>query len=272
MSIHRTCAAAAALLALAACSDNPAAGPGGGDGNIQLRFGVSGSGAALSSGARLQTGGTGQLTVTGANGTLRIDDLRMVVAEFELKGDDDVNTCGQAACAEDDCDDFNAGPMFIDLPLTGGSVAVGSGNVPAGTYREVEFAVEDLDDDKENAAERARIEQLWQQIRGQFADWPRDASLLVVGTFTPAGGQPQSFRAFIEAEVEIETELSPRLVVGQGESRSVDVLLDPAAIFRSGGNVLNLAQASGRQELEIRIENGFHGRSGSSSSPGSDDD
>jgi len=261
MSIHRsTLAAAAALLALAACSDNPAAG--GGESTVQLRFGVAG-GQALSSAARFQTGGTDQLVVTGTNGTLRIDDLRVVVAEFELKGDDDVNTCGQAAGAVDDCEDFNAGPMFIDLPLAGGSVPVGSGDVPPGTYEEVEFEVEDLDDDEENAAERARIEQLWQQIRGQFPDWPRDASLLVVGTFTPTGGAPQAFRAFVEAEIEIETELSPRLVVGQGESRGVDVLLDPAAIFRSGANVLNLAQTSGRQELEIRIENGFRGRSGS---------
>ena len=69
----------------------------------------------------------------------------------------------------------------------------------------------------------------------------------------------------MEAEIEIETELSPPLVVGDGEARSLDVLLDPAAIFRSGANVLNLAQSSGRNELEIRIENGFSGR-------GSDDD
>ena len=264
MSIHRT-RAAAALLALAACAENPG-GPGGGEARVQLRFGVAGS-QALTSAARFQTGGTDQLTLTGSNGTLRIDDLRMVVAEFELKGDDDVNTCGQAAGAADDCEDFNAGPLFIDLPLTGGSVPVGSGDVPPGTYEEVEFEVEDLDDDEENAAERARIEQLWQQIRAQFPDWPRDASLLVVGAFTPTGGAPQSFRAFIEAEIEIETDLNPRLVVGQGESRSVDVLLDPATLFRSGAGVLNLAQASGRQELEIRIENGFHGRGS-----GSDDD
>lgn len=273
MPMHRTLAAAATLLALSACSDNPAdGGPGGGDARVQLRFGVAG-GQAFAASPRLQTGGTDALTVTGANGTLRIDDLRMVVAEFELKGDDDVNTCGQTAGAADDCDDFNAGPMFIDLPLTGGSVPIGSGDVPAGTYREVEFEVEDLDDDEENPAERARIEQLWQQIRAQFPDWPRDASLLVAGTFTPAGGQPQTFRTFVEAEIEIETALSPRLVVGQGESRTADVLLDPASIFRSGGNVLNLAQASGRNELEIRIENGFHGRgSGSNSGSGGGDD
>lgn len=257
MGNNRTFATAAALLALAACSDNPAAG--GSAGNVQLRFGMAG-GASLSSGVRFQTGGTDQLTITGANGTLRIDDLRMVVAEFELEGDDNVNRCGESAGAADDCEDFEAGPMFIDLPLTGGSVPVGSGNVPAGTYREVEFEVEDLDDDEENAAERARIEQLRAQILAQFPDWPRDASLLVVGTFTPTGGAPQSFRVFLEAEIEIETELSPRLVVGEGESRGVDVLLDPAAIFRSGNNVLNLAQASGRNELEIRIENGFRGR------------
>lgn len=261
MWIHRTLSAAIALLALSACSDNPAAG---GAGNVRLRFGVAGS-QAMASGALLQTGGTDQLTITGANGTLRIDDLRMVVAEFELDGDDDVNRCGEAQGAADDCEDFEAGPMFIDLPLTGGTVPVGSGNVPAGTYREVEFEVEDLDEDEEDAAERARIEQLRAQILAQFPDWPRDASLLVVGSFTPAGGAPQNFRAFIEAEIEIETELNPRLVVGEGETRSVEVMLDPAAIFRSGANVLNLAQSSGRNELEIRIENGFRGR-------GSDDD
>jgi hypothetical protein len=261
MKTHRTIAAAAAFLALVAC-DNPAGG-GGGDGAVRLRFGVAGS-QALASQARFQTGGADQLVLTGSNGTLRIDDLRMVVAEFELDGDDDLNPCGRQPGAVDDCEDFEAGPMFIDLPLTGGAVPVGSGDLPAGVYEEVEFEVEDLDDDEEDPAERARIEQLRGQILAQFPDWPRDASLLVVGTFTPTGGQPVSFRAFVEAEIEIETELSPPLVVGDGEPRSLDVLLDPAAIFRSGANVLNLSQPTGRVELESRIRSGFSGRGGSS--------
>ena len=253
-------AAGAALLALSACGDNPFARSGG-EARVQVRFGVE-SGQAPASAARFQTNGTDQLVISGANGTLRIDDLRLVVAEFELKGDDDVDTCGLQPGAADDCEDFDAGPLFVDLPLGGGTVPVATGDVPAGVYEEVEFEAEDLDDDEENAAERARIAQVRQQILALFPDWPPKASMLVVGSFTPAGGQPVSFRTFVEAEIEIETELNPPLVVAEGESRSVEVLLDPAALFLSGGNVLNLAQPAGRLELEVRIRNGFRGRSG----------
>jgi hypothetical protein len=47
----------------------------------------------------------------------------------------------------------------------------------------------------------------------------------------------------------------------------VSILLDPAVIFRSGNNVLDLSQSNGRL-LEIEIENGFSGRSGSNSGQG----
>jgi hypothetical protein len=165
----------------------------------------------------------------------------------------------------DDCEDFDAGPMFVDLPLAGGPVAVGSGDVPAGVYDEVEFEVEDLDDDEENAAERQRIEALRGQILAQFPDWPRDASMLVVGSFTPAGGAARPFRVFIEAEIEIELDLSPPLTVGEGATGSLDVTLDPAVIFKNGSNVLDLSSAGSRFELEVELENGFRGRSGSNS-------
>ena len=263
MLSHRTFAACGiALAALAACSDASPTG-GGSDARVQVRFGVAG-GAAQSSLARFQTSGTDGLTLTGANGTLAISDIRLVVAEFELDGDDDVNRCGDGTAATDDCEDFDVGPMLVDLPLSAGPAAVTTGDIPPGVYDELEFEVEDLDDDEENPAERARIEALRGQILAAFPDWPRDASMLVVGSFTPTGGTARPFRVFVEAEIEIETELSPPLVVGDGEARSIDVLLDPGAIFRSGANVLNLTQPTGRLELETRIRNGFQGRSGSS--------
>lgn len=260
MPSHRVIAACGIALAaaLAACSDSPTGG-GGGDARLQLRFGVQG-GQALASRASFQTSGTDQLVIAGGNGTLRIDDIRLVVAEFELDGDDDVNPC-----AGDDCEDFDAGPLFVDLPLTGGPVSVGSGDVPPGVYDEVEFEVEDLDDDEEDAAERQRIEALRGQILAQFADWPRDASMLVVGSFTPTGGAARPFRVFVEAEIEIELDLSPPLTVGEGAAGSLDVTLDPAILFKNGNDVLDLSSASGRTEIEIELENGFRGRSGSNS-------
>ena len=259
MLSHRAfsfCGAALAASLLTGCADGPLGGGPGDDARVQLRFGVSG---APSSSARFQTGGTEGLVVTGSNGTLSISDIRLVVAEFELDGDDDVNPC-QATGGGDDCEDFDAGPMFVDLPLAGGPVAVGAGDVPPGVYDEVEFEVEDLDDDEENATERQRIEALRQQILAQFPDWPRDASMLVVGTFTPTGGAARPFRAFVEAEIEIELGLSPALTVAEGGTGSLDVTLDPQAIFRSGNTVLDLSTASARTRLEVEIENGFSGR------------
>jgi hypothetical protein len=256
---HRVFAACGLAAALAACADSPTGQ--GSDARVQVRFGVQG-GQAPASRALLETSGSDPLVVAGTNGTLTITDIRLVVAEFELDGDDDVNRCGQNG-GVDDCEDFNAGPMFVDLPLAGGPVSVGSGEVTAGVYDEVEFEVEDLDDDEENPAEAARIAALRQQILAQFPDWPRDASMLVVGTFTPAGGSARPFRAFIEAEIEIELGLNPPLTVNEGATGSLDVTLDPQVIFKNGSSVLDLSSAGGRFELEVEIESGFRGRGGS---------
>lgn len=243
---------AAGLFVLGACADNPAASSSSEDaGRVALRFGVQGASSAA---IAPQTSGADRLVLTGANGTLAIDDLRLVVSRFRLKGDDDRSTC-----TGDDCDDFNAGPMFIDVPLGPTAAAVASGTIPAGVYRRVDFRVRDLDDDEENPAERVGIDSLRQVIQSQFGDWPRQASMLVIGTFTPTGGTPVAFRAYLRTRFDVRLELSPPLTVGQGEQRSVDVLVDPATLFRSGGNVANLTQASGLRDVENRADDSFSG-------------
>jgi hypothetical protein len=190
-------------LALSAC-ESATAGEGG---DVRIRMGARTSTAAVEG---------GPLVVPGDNGELTITDLRVVVAEFELKGDDDLNPCAAAGGA-DDCEDFDAGPMFVDLPLAG-EVTVSAGAVPPGSYREIDFEVEDLDDDEEEPAEAERIRVLLQQIRAEFADWPEDASILVVGSFRPRSGgvlgAPVQFRVFLEAEIEVEIE--PDAAAGGG--------------------------------------------------------
>jgi hypothetical protein len=233
-------------LAVAACDSATSAGAGG---DVRLRMG-----------ARTAVGAAAPespLVLPGDNGELTITDLRVIVAEFELKGDDDLNPCDRTGAGED-CEDFDAGPLFVDLPLHS-SATVSTGTVPPGTYRELEFEVEDLDDDEEDPAEAARIQALLQQVRAQFPDWPRDASMLVVGSFRPregAGlGAPRPFRVYIEAEMETEVVFSPPLVVGSAPLE-VTVTLDPALVFRTGTQVVDLARFDG-QLLEWEMDDGF---------------
>ena len=95
--------------------------------------------------------------VTGIIGTvilgLAVTALVVLIVVIAVSGEHlDASRWDDDAYIAEHCEDFDAGPMFIDLPLTGGAVPVGSGELPAGVYEEVEFEVEDLDDDEEDGS------------------------------------------------------------------------------------------------------------------------
>lgn len=218
------------------------------DGGVAVAFAMSRSAATTSS----------ALTLQGTNGTLAIDDLRIIVERFELKRTDDDQ------CVEEDhsCERFRAPPRFLDIPLDGSAVVAVTQDVEPGSYRRLRFEIEDLDDDEDDPVEAAQIRTLLTQIRSQFPQWPRDASMRVTGTFTPTGGVAQRFEVFFEAEVEIEKEFVPPAIIGSDAARFT-VLLDPALWFRTaGGAVLDLSQfdfaRTGRiVEFEFEAEDGF---------------
>lgn len=243
--------------ALAACGSDDPTGP---EGTVPVRVAFSTGGAALSStsGASFSLNGMDQLTLTGENGTLVITDIRLIVAEFELERD-------EAACVEgiedDDCEEFEAPPSLLDLPLEGGSVVVATANVPEGTYTEFEFEVEDLDlDDDDEVITRQRIEQIRAELLGLFPAFPDDASMVVTGTFTPTAGVPQSFTVFFDADIEVEMDLVPPLVIDAtgAASRTITINLDPTLWFQANGQVLDLSAFNGQTlEFEAEIEDGF---------------
>lgn len=202
----------------------------------------------------------GQLVIGGSNGTLTIDDLRVIVDRFELRREDDDD------CIEEDhsCERFSAPPLFIDVPLAGGSTVAVTQPVEPDTYRRLKFEIEDLDDDETSPERAALIAQLLADVRAEFPDWPREASMLVTGTFTPTGGDPQAYRVYFEAEVEVRMELDPPAVVtDDGNGATFTVMLDPALWFmRTDGTVRNLAvldfDVTGDvEEFEIEIRDGF---------------
>lgn len=196
------------------------------------------------------------LTLTGSNGALTLDEVWMIVAEFELELEDD-DACDDSI-EDDSCEEFEAPPQFIQLPLDGGTEPTVSQPVPPGVYDELEFEVEDLelDEDDEDAGE---IQALFAAIRAQFPDWPEEASMLVTGTFTPTGGSAVTFRVFFEAEIEIEIEFDPPLDLTDGTDATVSVVVDPAAWFaRLDGTVMDLSQFEGQVvEFESEMEDGF---------------
>lgn len=249
----------AGILGLLGCEG--ATGPEG-TANVSVAF----SPADLSSASadvRSLPGPSLTVTADGSNGTLTLDSVHLVMSEFELKRSeracaDDVDGTGEG---DDDCEEFEAGPRFVEVPLQAGSATAVTQQVPAGTYVGLEFEVEDLEDD--GGGDDGNRPGFLEQIRGEFAEWPRDASMRVAGRFTPDGGEERRFVAYFEAEIEIEKRFPSPLTVDGSGSRTVTVEVAPGEWFtRPDGSVADLSrydwETTGRlAELEIDLEDGF---------------
>ncbi len=268
--LNRAAGVLLAASALAACGDSTGVGD---PRAVSVSFQVTTAAAAQGVSAPAMASGPGTtsgpmlvagppLVLEGTNGTLTIDEIRLIVAEVELDGADDA--CNDDLAGDDDCADFEAPPRMLDLPLDGSPVAAFEGLIPANTYEELEFEIEDLEDDEDDAEFAAEIAALRADILGEFPDWPRKGTALVVGSFEDLDGVSTSFRVYIEAEIEVERALVPPLVVGEaGPVPDLTVDLRPDIWFgQSDGSVLELHlwdfDATGQVlEFELEMEEGF---------------
>src|SRR4051794_28497897 len=91
-------ALAAAPLALAACSDSTGTDA---PGQVQLRFGVASGALALKAPAEGLAQASAPLAITGANGTLSITSIRVVLDKFQLRGVHDQPCTGTAGANDD---------------------------------------------------------------------------------------------------------------------------------------------------------------------------
>lgn len=194
--------------------------------------------------------------ISGSNGTLRLEEIRFIVENFEL----------DVADGEDSLD-VEAPPSFLNLPLNSTDFAsAGSFEIPPETYDEFEFEVDDLEADEDDSQEeQQQIEDLFNEIQNieTFSNWPREASMVAIGTFTPTDGEAQPFQTYMETEIEVERELSPPLEVTEdGLSRSLTVKMDPSLWFSrpDSDEVINLhtwQQNWENEEEMLEIENEF---------------
>jgi len=232
--------------------------------NLTLQFQTSNS----STSNKVSNAESGQLNdtlrVDGSNGTLVIDDIRFIVEDFELERAE--GECDNLEGAEEEgCEEFEADPFFVDLPLEGELLNLDTSPIEAGLYEELEFEVEDIDfDEEEDSNDEESKQELRNQVRSEFPDWPESVSMVITGIFTDNQGNESPFKTFAEAEVEIEMEFNPPLEVGEDTiNRLLRINIDPALWFtKSDGSVIDLSQHDFEStgsilELEVEIENGF---------------
>lgn len=173
----------------------------------------------------------------GTNGTLTIDEIRIVVSDFALEAPDG-NCSGAVGCAR-----FGGAPLATPVPLTSGNVPLVQSAISAGNYDELKFEVENLQADEADDQDKAAdLSELLQEVRQDVADWPENGSVYVTGQFTPTDGDPVPYRTFLEAEVEVALSFGAPLAISDEDTGDqIVVRISPAQWF-SGEQVVDLSQ------------------------------
>lgn len=222
-------------------------------GNVKIQFEtVTSSSKALSSSSAKFNSEHDSLVVEGGNGSLQIDDIRFIVDKFKFEFEDD-GCEGTEAEEGPDCEEFEAEPFFVDLPLDNDTLSLANDEIGTGLYKKIEFEVKDLDFENEEEGEDEEHQALADSIRAEFPEWPDEASMILVGTFTPNGGDPQPFKVFAKAEIEIEHEFEPPLeVTDNNMQKVVSVHINPARwLLQADGSVLDLTQYDWDRNQEL---------------------
>jgi hypothetical protein len=94
------------------------------------------AGAALADRASFATTTDGPLIIVAGADTLRIDSVRVVLAQVTLRqlADTLCGTTDYNDAADPTCTDLNTGPFVVKLPLTAGALSLFDIPIPKGTY------------------------------------------------------------------------------------------------------------------------------------------
>jgi hypothetical protein len=185
-----------------------------------------------------------------------IETVQIVLSEIEFERADADEACrsdddDEGEGDDDDCEEFEEGPVLVELPLDGDQPAVViESALPEGLWEEVEFEIDALDDD-----DAAFLDE---------TGFPEDVSIRVTGTWTPAGGEAQSFTYLSDLDEEKEIEFEPPIEVTAESPKNVTFRVNVDTWFRtSGGMLVNPDEGNddGRYEdlIENNIENSIEG-------------
>lgn len=216
--------------ALAAC-DSSSPGNGG-----QVSFNVATQGAAPAPARPVLAPDT--LVDTGGN-VLVLTRVELVLRdiEFERQNHED---CDSVSTAGDDCEEFEAGPVLIDLPLNGSVNHEFTIAVDSGTFDELKLKIH-KPEDTGDAQDQAFI-----AAHPDLAD----VSIRVTGTFN---GTAFTFTTDMGAEQEFV--INPPMVVTAQSDVAVTLKVDVTGWFLEGTTLIDPALAVTGGPFESVVEN-----------------
>ena len=210
---QRVATVVALVGSLGACSSS--SGPS--DQGTGVALSVATRAAGTAAGAQLNDGPV--TFVEGAN-TLVINKIEMVVREVELKRVEYDGACDGSA-SDDECEEIEAGPFLLDLPLSAGATTKFTVAALPGSYDEFEFEVHKPSDDAEDAAFLA--------AHPTFDG----VSIRVAGSWN---GVPFTYTTDVSAEQEMD--FAPPLVVAAEVTTDFTLFIDIGTWFRNASNAL----------------------------------
>ena len=239
-------------LGLAACSETNGLGT---LSSVQVSFATQPAGGLLAH--RTGLAGAANDTLVIGTDTLVLTKVELVLRELELKRAN-VTDC-PADSTDDACEKFETGPVLVDLPLAPGAQQAFAADIPPGTYSEVEFEIHKPDDG--NPADQAFLQ--------QHPDFDK-VSIRITGTFN---GTP--FVHTTELDVEQELTLIPSLVVAEGASTNLTILVTVTGWYVVNGVLVDPATANKDEPNESAVNNNIKDSFTAFEDPdrsGSDDD
>lgn len=220
---------------LAAC--NEGTGPGGA--LISLSFSTQSPGAVATSPQGMFLGSAAAANpFTDGQNELLVTKAEVVLREIELKRIETVDC--DTAVDEDACEEFETGPVLLDLPLDGGTAQQVTIPIEPGTYDELEFEIHKVSSgDAQDAAFVAAYPQM------------ADLSIRVEGTYN---GEPFAYETDLDVEQELDL-ANPIVIDENTATTNVTVRMDLAAWFRDGsGTLVNPALGNKGGEFESLVK------------------
>ncbi len=160
---------------------------------------------------------------------LVIEEVKLFITEMELES------------VENDSLDFEIENFIVNLPLDGSPLVLTEQVVPAGIYDEFELEIE-KPDDKDLIVNDS-----------DFQDETGEYSVVVKGFFN---GEEFMFRSSEDFEIDID--LNPNLVIGEGSSSVLVISIDVYSWFRdSDGAGLDPKDPANTERINENIERSF---------------